>query len=134
MYRWRILSRRLDRFTIKKVIMIIKVCVLLHNMCLRSNRSREIEVCRNDAVKNPFDPACPQRGVVQRYRLHLDSYTEQFAAKEGDENYKYMSSRNEKEAKRLGKATRELLVTSLHSRGFSRDTARGKKACASSQH
>jgi len=123
--RWRILVGKLPRLSLNRVVKILKCCVLLHNLCLMDGGSAEIVINKTDAH---FNPGCPHRGVVKRWRLHLNRH------KETKHTHAYIRKINEKRRNQKGASIREAYVAELLLQGRTRNVERGASRCAASQH
>ena len=99
--------------------------MLLHNICLMDNASKEV-VSRGGDVH--FDPSCPNRGVVKRWRLHLNRHKENKHT-----HNRYVRHKSEKQKCEAGKRIREVYVLDLALQGRTRDVVRGANRCAASQ-
>ena len=87
MRRWRILLRSLEMHDVSKMVKVIKVCCMLHNMCLRHGPSTRVTVSTVDLARDPFDHIgeFKHHGVVEKIRVHIPGYVqEQFEDEVGD--------------------------------------------------
>jgi hypothetical protein len=123
--RWRILAGTLA-YSIKRNVKVVKACVLLHNLALRSRKSSQFIVTRSDVLRRPFKAKCPLNGVVPKVRLHLDNYVTNFPMVDGFTVY-------EKQAKELAAAKRSAIAFGLQAKGYERNQPRGKKRGAAYQ-
>jgi len=64
----------MERYSIQKVIKVVKCCVVLHNLCLKSVNSVDIE--KSPRPEPTFNACCRKEGIVEGYRLHLQRYRE----------------------------------------------------------
>ena len=122
--RWRILVAPLDVKSIGRTADVIKVCCILHNLCLRNTLSKRVVINRRDEMRHPFRPECTKTGVVPRVRLHADSWrtpggTEEERRKE-----------EEKVLKKCALAKRQVICTTLHSKGNRRVKTIRKRSAA----
>ena len=122
--RWRILVGKLPRLSLNRVVKILKCCVLLHNLCLMDEASAKVVIRETDVH---FNPDCPRRGLVPRWRLHVNRY------KESKRNHPYIRHVNEKRKNNAGALIREAYVADLLLQGRTRDVQRGASRCAPSQ-
>jgi hypothetical protein len=141
--RWRIMVAGLESMSIRSMVKIVKVCCLLHNLCLRDNMSRKIIVSRDDAHRHPFDPAevtdahtnavllahGNKKGkIVGRIRTHVPTYTTPGAISAAD-----MAAAREKLLRSMASGLRDRIATELPAKGSRRLKPRGHKRSAAYQ-
>jgi len=68
--RWRILVSSLE-FSVERCSMVIKICVMLHNMCMRDRLSQRVFIDQRTQRRHPFHPDSSENEIVPKIRLHV---------------------------------------------------------------
>jgi hypothetical protein len=126
--RWRILASSLD-YSVDRCNRVIRVCALLHNMCLRSSLSKRIVVDRRTEAHHPFSQRDPVNGVVERVRLHVAGYRCPGTVQTEAEMHRVA----EKKWSDAAATKRVLLSKRLFKKGNRRNAPRGANQCAAYQ-
>jgi hypothetical protein len=126
--RWRILAGSLE-FSVVKCNKILRVCALLHNMCLRNSLSNKVTVDRRTAALRPFKQKDPITGVVEKVRLHVDQYRDPNVVITEAEWVAHL----EKQWRSAAASKRALLTSRIYGKGNRRRVRRGAKRGAAYQ-
>lgn len=127
--RWRILVSALEFRSVIQSAKVVRVCAMLHNICLADSQSSAIIVSQEDLHNHPFDISDPDHGLVEKVRLHVRGYRDDNVALTEEEK----ANELEKLVRKDAVLKRSLIMTSLHDKGYKRDVKRGAKRGAAYQ-